>query len=85
MKSGIVSHNPATKIIMDIIYVLAIIILMIFTCFLTWVNWKILCVSESLLIVSKILLNETIQVRKELIRTKHTKINNTSIPGTRPN
>ena len=86
MKSGIVSHNPATKIIMDITYILAVIILMTFTCFLTWVNWRILRVSENLLVVSKILLDETIQVRKQLtIRTKHTKISNISIPGTRPN
>ena len=71
---------------MDIIYTLAGIILITFTCFLAWVNWRILRVSENLLVVSKILLDETIQVRKQLtIRTKHTKISNTSIPGTRPN
>ena len=52
---------------MDIIYALAGIILMAFTCFLTWVNWRILRVSEELLVVSKILLDETVQVRKGLV------------------
>ena len=39
---------------------------MLFTCFIAWVNWKILRVSEELLDVSKILLDETILVRKGL-------------------
>ena len=49
---------------MDIIYALAGIILMVFTCFITWINWRILRVSEDLLDISKILLKETILIRK---------------------
>jgi len=71
---------------MDIIYALAGIILMVCTCLLIWINWRILRISEDLLVVSKILLDETIQVRKQLTtRTKHTRITNASISGTRPN
>jgi hypothetical protein len=67
---------------MDIIYTLAGITLMIFTCFITWINWKILRVSEDLLVVSKVLLHETVQVRKQLTaRTKSTKKLNTPISG----
>jgi len=56
---------------MDIIYTLAGIMLMVFTCFVTWINWRILRVSEELLDISKVLLDETIQVRKKLTpRTK---------------
>jgi hypothetical protein len=55
---------------------------MIFTCFITWINWKILRVSEDLLVVSKVLLHETVQVRKQLTtRTKSTKKLNTPISG----
>tara|TARA_Y100000296_G_C4952680_1_gene146979 strand:+ start:281 stop:490 length:210 start_codon:yes stop_codon:yes gene_type:complete len=58
---------------MDIIYTLAGIMLMIFTCFVTWINWRILRVSEELLDISIDLLDETIQVRKQLtVRTKKT-------------
>ena len=67
---------------MDIIYTLAGITLMIFTCFITWINWKILRVSEDLLVVSKVLLHETVQVRKQLTtRTTSTKKLNTPISG----
>ena len=56
---------------MDGIYILAGIILMVSTGCLMWINWRILRVSEELLIVSKVLLDETIQVRKKLTaRTK---------------
>ena len=69
---------------MDVIYALAGIILMIFTCFITWINWRILRVSEDLLEVSQVLLDETILVRKGLnLRTKSTKILNEPIPGTK--
>jgi|TARA_R110002110_G_scaffold154921_2_gene348969 hypothetical protein len=69
---------------MDVIYALAGIILMIFTCFITWINWRILRVSEDLLEVSQVLLDETILVRKGLNRrTKSTKILNEPIPGTK--
>jgi len=67
---------------MDIIYTLAGIILITFTCFLAWVNWRILRVSEELLVVSKILVNETIQVRK-VLNNKSGKIQNTPILGTK--
>jgi len=67
---------------MDIIYTLAGIILIAFTCFLAWVNWRILRVSEELLVVSKILVNETIQVRK-VLNNKSGKIQNTPILGTK--
>ena len=69
---------------MDIIYTLAGILLMLFTCFITWINWKILRVSEELLVVSQVLLQETVQVRKQLTtRTKSTKQLNTPISGTK--
>jgi len=67
---------------MDIIYTLAGIILIAFTCFLAWVNWRILRVSEELLVVSKILVNETIQVRK-VLDNKSAIIQNTPILGTK--
>ena len=66
---------------MDIIYALAGIILMLFTCFIAWVNWKILRVSEELLDVSKILLDETILVRKGLQTQKTPPAQNKSIIG----
>jgi uncharacterized membrane protein YjgN (DUF898 family) len=69
---------------MDIIYTLAGILLMLFTCFITWINWKILRVSEELLVVSQVLLQETVQVRKQLTtRTKSTKKLNMPISGTK--
>ena len=69
---------------MDIIYTLAGILLLIFTCFITWINWKILRVSEELLVVSQVLLHETVQVRKQLtIRTKSTHNLDTPISGTK--
>jgi len=69
---------------MDIIYTLAGILLMLFTCFITWINWKILRVSEELLVVSRVLLQETVQVRKQLtIRTKSTHNLDTPISGTK--
>ena len=69
---------------MDIIYTLAGILLMLFTCFITWINWKILRVSEELLVVSQVLLQETVQVRKQLTtRTKSIKQLNTPISGTK--
>jgi len=70
---------------MDIIYTLAGILLLIFTCFITWINWRILRVSEELLVVSKVLLHETVQVRKGLdSRTnKIAKTTNTPIIGIR--
>ena len=69
---------------MDIIYTLAGILLMLFTCFITWINWKILRVSEELLVVSRVLLQETVQVRKQLtIRTKSTHKLDTPISGTK--
>ena len=67
---------------MDIIYTLAGIILIAFTCFLAWVNWRILRVSEELLVVSKILVNETVQVQK-VLDNKSAKIQNTPILGTK--
>ena len=74
-----------TRVIMDIIYTLAGILLMLFTCFITWINWKILRVSEELLVVSRVLLHETVQVRKGLdSRTNtSTKTQNTPIIGHR--
>ena len=67
---------------MDIIYTLAGILLMVVTCFLIWINWRILRVSEELLVISKVLLHETVQVRKQLtVRTKSTKKLNTPISG----
>ena len=66
---------------MDIIYALAGIILMLFTCFIAWVNWKILRVSEELLDVSKILLDETILVRKGLQSQKALSPQNKHILG----
>ena len=66
---------------MDIIYALAGIILMLFTCFIAWVNWKILRVSEELLDVSKILLDETILVRKGLQSQKALSPQNKPILG----
>lgn len=73
-----------TRVIMDIIYTLAGILLMLFTCFITWINWKILRVSEELLVVSRVLLQETVQVRKQLtIRTKSTHNLDTPISGTK--
>jgi len=69
---------------MDIIYTLAGILLLLFTCFITWINWRILRVSEELLIVSKVLLDETVQVRKGLApRTNTPKPQNTPIIGYR--
>ena len=69
---------------MDIIYTLAGILLLIFTCFITWINWKILRVSEELLVVSQVLLHETVQVRKQLAtRTKVTHNLDTPISGTK--
>ena len=70
---------------MDIIYALAGIILLLFTCFLIWINWKILRVSEELLEVSRVLLAETILVRKGLDVRTNRSINNstTSIIGKR--
>lgn len=56
---------------MDVLYILVGVILMACTGYLMWINWRILRVSEELLIVSKVLLDETIQVRKKLTaRTK---------------
>ena len=66
---------------MDIIYALAGIILMLFTCFIAWVNWKILRVSEKLLAVSIILLDETILIRKDLQTQKTPLIQNKPILG----
>jgi len=66
---------------MEIIYTLAGIVLMLFTCLITWINWKILRVSEDLLDISKILLDETILVRKGLEIKKNRKINTKPIPG----
>ena len=66
---------------MDMIYALAGIILMLFTCFIAWVNWKILRVSEELLDVSKILLDETILVRKGLQSQKALSPQNKPILG----
>ena len=66
---------------MDIIYALAGLILMLFTCFITWINWRILRVSEDLLDISKILLEETILIRKGNIRTPIIKIKNKPILG----
>ena len=69
---------------MDVIYTLAGIVLMVFTCFITWINWRILRVSEDLLEISQVLLDETILVRKGLdLRTKSTKILNEPITGTK--
>ena len=69
---------------MDIIYTLAGILLLIFTCLVTWINWRILRVSEELLVVSQVLLRETVQVRKQLTtRTKSTKQLNMPISGTK--
>jgi hypothetical protein len=54
------------------------------TCLLIWINWRILRISEDLLTVSKILLDETIKIRKQLtIRTKSTKMLNTPISGSK--
>ena len=73
-----------TRIIMDIIYTLAGILLLIFTCLVTWINWRILRVSEELLVVSQVLLRETVQVRKQLTtRTKSTKQLSMPISGTK--
>ena len=66
---------------MDIIYALAGIILMLFTCFIAWVNWRILRVSEDLLVISKVLLDETILVRKGLDTRKSTKPSTREIKG----
>jgi len=67
---------------MDIIYTLAGIVLIVVTCFMIWINWRILRVSEELLVISKVLLHETVQVRKQLtVRTKSTKKLNTPISG----
>ena len=67
---------------MDIIYTLAGIVLIVVTCFMIWINWRILRVSEELLVISKVLLHETVQVRKQLTaRTKTTKKLNTPISG----
>lgn len=69
---------------MDIIYTLAGILLLIFTCLVTWINWRILRVSEELLVVSQVLLRETVQVRKQLTtRTKSTKQLSMPISGTK--
>ena len=69
---------------MDIIYALAGLILMLFTCFITWINWRILRVSEDLLDISKILLEETILIRKGMnIRTPIIKIKDEVITGKR--
>ena len=69
---------------MDITYTLAGVLLLVFTCFITWINWKILRVSEELLVVSRVLLQETVQVRKQLtIRTKSTHNLDTPISGTK--
>ena len=70
---------------MDIIYTLAGILLMVVTCFLIWINWRILRVSEELLVISKVLLHETVRVRKGLdSRTnKSTKLRSTPISGLR--
>ena len=70
---------------MDIIYTLAGIVLIVVTCFLIWINWRILRVSEELLVISKVLLHETVQVRKGLdSRTsKSTKLRSTPIIGLR--
>jgi len=51
---------------MEIIYTLAGLILLGCTGILIWINWKILRVSEDLLVVSKILLDETIIIRKKI-------------------
>ena len=66
---------------MEIIYALAGIILMLFTCFIAWVNWKILRVSEKLLDVSIILLDETVLVRKGLQTQKASPLQNNPIIG----
>ena len=67
---------------MDIIYTLAGIVLIVVTCFMIWINWRILRVSEELLVISKVLLHETVQVRKQLTaRTKSPKKLNTPISG----
>ena len=69
---------------MDITYTLAGILLLVFTCVVTWINWRILRVSEELLDISKVLLCETVQVRKGLdSRTKATHTQNTPIIGLR--
>jgi len=68
---------------MDIIYTLAGIVLIVVTCFMIWINWRILRVSEELLVISKVLLHETVRVRKGLdSRTnKSTKLRSTPIIG----
>ncbi len=66
---------------MEAIYALAGIILMLFTCFIAWVNWKILRVSEKLLDVSIILLDETVLVRKGLQTQKTSPSQNNPIIG----
>ena len=67
---------------MDVIYTLAGILLMVFTCFVTWINWRILRVSIELLDISKFLLDETILVRKGLDRkTNNTKFSSEPITG----
>ena len=66
---------------MEAIYALAGIILMLFTCFIAWVNWKILRVSEKLLDVSIILLDETVLVRKGLQTQKTSPPQNSPITG----
>ena len=70
---------------MDITYTLAGILLLVFTCVVTWINWRILRVSEELLDISKVLLQETVQVRLGLdSRTNiSTKTQNTPIIGHR--
>tara|TARA_R110002020_G_scaffold203676_1_gene407478 strand:- start:86 stop:301 length:216 start_codon:yes stop_codon:yes gene_type:complete len=68
---------------MEIIYTLAGIVLMLFTCLITWINWKILRVSEDLLDISKILLDETVQIRKGLSSQKDLKIPDKPIIGVR--
>lgn len=69
---------------MEAIYALAGIILMLFTCFIAWVNWRILRVSEDLLDISQILLDETILVRKGLDKNRQsTKRKDKPIPGTK--
>ena len=70
---------------MDITYTLAGVLLLVFSCFVTWINWRILRVSEELLDISKVLLQETVQVRLGLdSRTNiSTKTQNTPIIGHR--
>ena len=69
---------------MEVIYTLAGIVLMVFTCLITWINWRILRVSEDLLEISEVLLDETIKVRKKITpRTKSTKVLNKPISGTK--